>query len=469
MTLIAHPPEGVTPPDEDGAMARNSKQYLCSNCSQIHGKWSGRCDHCTEWGTLGERPASVASVVRSPTDTQRLCDVDQAQSIPVPTTVEEIDRVLGGGFVPGSVTLLSGEPGIGKSTLALQLALRIARSGAGVVLVSGEEAPAQVAARASRIHQHREMPPTVEVLDTVRTESVIDLMERARPQMLVVDSVQMLTYGDDSSSPGSANLLRTVAGALADAAKALDVSLLLIGHVTKDGSLAGPRTLEHLVDTVLSFEGDRSNDLRFLRSMKHRFGPTNEVGLFEMAGTGLRPVADASARFLADRNPDLPGTAVVPVLDGRRPVMVEIQALVRRHSSDSNITSHGVPRGRLNLVGAVARQYLTGVMTGADILVSAAGGAKVTDPGADLAMLVASVSAQLELPLSPRLAVCGEIGLSGELRRVSSMERRLHEAYRLGFNECIVPRSCPDGPTGLNLRRCATIMEAIQVFAAVPT
>ena len=226
-------------------------------------------------------------------------------------------------------------------------------------------------------------------------------------------------------------------------------------------------TVAVLVDTVISFEGDRTNDLRFLRSMKHRFGPTNEVGLFEMAGTGLRPVADASARFLADRNPDLPGTAVVPVLDGRRPVMVEIQALVQRNAKDGNISGHGVPRGRLNLVTSVARQYLDRVMSAHDILISAAGGAKVVDPGADLAMLMAAVSAERDCPLPPKLAVCGEIGLSGELRRVASMERRLHEAHRLGFNECVVPRSCPDGPTGLRLHRCATIGEAAEVFAGV--
>lgn len=443
----------------------SSTTFACSECGRDHPQWQGICAGCQAWHTIPERPVARRSIIDG-IGLIPLAEVDQTQSIPVPTTVEEIDRVLGGGFVPGSVSLLSGEPGIGKSTLTLQLALRIARTGASVVLVTGEEAPTQVAARASRIH-NRPIPDALSVLDTTDTSQVINAMEKHRPQMVIVDSVQMLKSGDDGGSPGSPALLRTVAGLLSDAARSHNVSLLLIGHVTKDGGLAGPRTLEHLVDTVLSFDGDRSNDLRFLRCIKHRYGPTSEAGLFEMIGTGLIPVRDPSARFLADRNPRLAGSAVVPVLDGRRPVMVEIQALVRKSGDRPSVTAHNVPAGRLNLVNSVGQDKLPNVLAGFDTLVSAAGGAKVNDPGADLAMLLAMVSAARETPVPANLVSCAEVGLSGELRRVATMERRLTEAFRLGFTECIVPPSCPDGPTGLRLHRCETVVDSLSVLLGV--
>ncbi len=442
-------------------MSSRETTHRCNECGYVHHKWQGRCAGCGQWGTLPDKPSSLPSIFAD-APLRRLDEVDGTQSIPIPTTVAEIDRVLGGGFVPGSVSLLSGEPGIGKSTLTLQLALRIARSGAAVVLVTGEEAPTQVAARAGRIHS-RPIPSSLAVLDTLETDRVVHIIEENRPQMVIVDSVQTLRLGEEGS-PGSASLLRSVAGRLAEAAKKHTVSLLLIGHVTKDGGLAGPRTLEHLVDTVLSFEGDRSTDLRFLRSVKHRFGATSEVGLFEMVGTGLRPVQDPSARFLADRHPDLPGSSVAPVLEGRRPVMVEIQALVAKHSENTGVLAHAVPSGRLRVVTTVAGQYLDGALTRSDILVSAAGGAKVSDPGADLAMLLAMISAETGVRVPTGLAACAEIGLSGELRRVTTMEQRLHETFRLGFTECVVPRSCPEGPTGLRLLRCSTVNDAVQAL-----
>lgn len=436
----------------------NAAAFVCGSCGHAHAKWAGRCSGCGDWGEIGDRPAATASILSLVPTLEPLTEVDQVRSIPLPTGVEEIDRVLGGGFVPGSVSLLSGEPGIGKSTLTLQLALRIARTGASVVLVTGEEAPAQVAARAGRIHQ-RPVPPSLSVLDTVRAEQVVEAMRRHRPQMVVVDSVQMLSCERESGSAGSVGQLRTVGSMLADAARRLDVSVVLIGHVTKDGSLAGPRALEHMVDTVLSFEGDRHSDLRYLRSTKHRFGPTSEVGLFEMIPAGLRPVGDASARFLADRNADLPGSAVSPVLDGRRPVMVEIQALVRAVDSNPKSTAHGLVAGRLNVVATVAARTWPGPLGRADVLVSAVGGVRITDPGADLGMAMALLSGTGERPLPRTMAFCGEIGLRGELRRVAAMERRLMEASRLGFTDVVVPHSSPDGPAGLRVHRCRSIVE----------
>lgn len=441
----------------------NAAAFVCASCGHAHAKWAGRCSACGHWGEIADRPATAGSILSLVPTLEPLIEVDQVQSIPMPTGVEEIDRVLGGGFVPGSVSLLSGEPGIGKSTLTLQLALRVARTGASVVLVTGEEAPAQVAARASRIHQ-RPMPSSLSVLDTVRVEQVVEVMRRHRPQMIVVDSVQMLSCERENGSAGSISQLRTVGSLLADAARRLDVSVVLIGHVTKDGSLAGPRTLEHMVDTVLSFEGDRSSDLRYLRSMKHRFGPTSEVGLFEMIPAGLRAVGDASARFLADRNADLPGSAVSAVLDGRRPVMVEIQALVRQVDSHAKTTAHGLVAGRLNVVATVAARAWPEPLQRTEALVSAVGGVRIADPGADLGMAMAILSGATQRALPASMAYCGEIGLSGELRRVAAMERRLLEAYRLGFNEVIVPQSAPDGPDGLRVHRCRSIVEAADLL-----
>lgn len=439
----------------------NAATFVCGSCGHAHAKWAGRCSACGDWGEIADKPVRSDSILSLVPTLQPLADLDCVKAMPVPTGVEEIDRVLGGGFVPGSITLLSGEPGIGKSTLTLQLALRIARTGAAVVLVTGEEAPAQVAARAARIHK-RSMPATLSVLDTVRVEQVIDVLRRHRPAMVVVDSVQMLSCGSEAGSAGSTGQLRAVGALLAEAARRLDVSVVMIGHVTKDGSLAGPRTLEHVVDTVLSFDGDRSSDLRCLRAVKHRFGPTSEVGLFEMIPAGLRPVGDASARFLADRNAALPGSAVCPVLDGRRPVMVEIQSLVRMVESAPKVTAHGVVGGRLHVVATVAGRAWPDLLGRADVLVSAVGGIRVTDPGADLAILMAALSAARSDSLPSSTAYCGEIGLSGELRRIAAMERRLLEAHRLGFTDVVVPRSAPDGPPGLRLHRCASIAEAAE-------
>lgn len=384
---------------------------------------------------------------------------DGSTSVPNPVGIAEVDRVLGGGLVAGSVTLLSGEPGIGKSTLTLQVACSVASTGAGVVLVTGEEAPSQVAARASRMGS---IPPSLVVLDDTSVDTIVSTLAVERPAVAVIDSIQTLRVADLDASPGSVSQVREAAARLVEVAKVEAISLVLIGHVTKDGALAGPRLLEHVVDTVLSFTGDRHHDLRFLRAVKHRFGPTTDVGLFEMGGLGLEAVADPSGRFLADRRLDTAGSMVVPALDGHRPVLVEVQALASPHGDrPAVIQTEGLSASRAKLVCAVLEQRVAVSTFGQQVFVSAAGGASILEPGADLGVALAIASSVADQPFPADLVACGEVGLSGEVRSVPQLEHRLAEAFRLGFRTAIVPLSTGDGPTGMRLIRVGSVAEAV--------
>ncbi len=387
-----------------------------------------------------------------------LTEIDGDAGDVVPTGIDELDRVLGGGFVPGSVTLVGGEPGIGKSTLMLQVLSAVARHGRRGLLVSAEESPSQVRLRAQRLDS---LVPNVWMVTETTMAGTEAAVQEIQPDLLVIDSIQTIWDEAIDSAPGSVVQVRGCAHQLATMAKAGGPATILVSHVTKEGTLAGPRVLEHLVDTVLSFEGDRHHALRLLRSVKHRFGPTGELGLFEMTGGGLEGVADPGGMFLVDRWVGSPGSVVFPSIEGQRPMLVEIQALVVPSPMVSpRRSATGFDGGRLALLLAVLDQRAGLSLSRHDVYVSAVGGVRTVDPGADLAVCLALASATTGVPVGDDLVVLGEIGLAGEVRQVSQTPRRLAEAARLGFTTAVLPDRGPeDGP--VRLCRVRTLSDAL--------
>jgi len=383
-----------------------------------------------------------------------------------PTGVDELDRVLGGGLVPGSVTLLGGAPGMGKSTLLLQVLGRIAARGARCLLVGAEESSAQIRLRAERVGA---VEPGVLLGGATAVDVIAAQVDDVAPDVLAVDSIQAIAHPDVGGVPGSVAQVRQCAAALVSLAKARSMATLLVGHVTKEGALAGPRVLEHVVDTVLSFDGDRHHALRFLRALKHRFGPTSELGVLEMRGDGLVGVPDASALFLADRRAESPGSVVAPVLEGARPILVEVQALVA--SSESPLprrAAAGLDAARLALLLAVLEER-AGIGVGrSDVYASIAGGVRVAEPGVDLAVAVAIAGARAHRALAPDTVVVGEVGLGGEIRQIAHSERRVAEAARLGFRRVIGPPSMPRVPAVEHVA-VATLPDALAVAFAGDT
>ena len=452
-------------------MPRARSVYRCSECGAEAPKWTGWCPACESSGTLSEEPvvpASARSGAGLPALAPRSVPIPIAEAVgdatePVPTGDAELDRVLGGGLVPGSVTVLGGEPGIGKSTLLLQALASIAGRGATCLYVTAEESARQVALRAERMGV---TSPSLWLVSETSLPHVIAHIDALAPEVVVVDSIQTVHDPDLASAPGSVGQVRGCAHRLVAEAKGRDVSIVLVGHVTKEGGLAGPRVLEHLVDTVLAFEGERHHALRMLRAVKHRFGSTHELGLFEMGDAGLVGVPDPSALFLADRQVGVPGSVVAPVLDGQRPLLVEVQALVVPGTTPNpRRTTQGVDSGRLSQVLAVLQSRAELDLSTAEVHVAVAGGVRVVEPGVDLAMALAIASSATGRPLPADLVTCGEIGLGGELRQVHRTERRLAEAARLGFSRAIVPRSAPDAPNGMRLARVASLGEALHGHA----
>ncbi len=444
-------------------MAKQRQVFVCRECGSESVSWAGQCPQCNGWATIEEAAIPKARVARGTESPIRpLHEFDAAGAVPVPTGLDEVDRVLGGGLVPASVSLLGGEPGIGKSTLTLQMAMSVAASGGSVILVTGEEAPSQVAARAGRLGA---IPDSLSVVDATDVDVICAAIESERPQLAIIDSIQTLRCPEIDSAPGSVTQVRAGANRLVEVAKRTGASVVLIGHVTKDGNLAGPRLLEHVVDTVLSFTGDRHHDLRFLRTAKHRFGPTSEVGVFEMVATGLEAVADPSVRFLADRQAGTPGSVVVATVDNQRPVLVEVQALAAPHGDrPPRLHSQGLVANRVELVSAVLRRRGGIDLWGWEVFTSAAGGADVREPGGDLGLALAVASSLLNRAVGPDTVVVGEVGLAGEVRSVAQLERRLQESFRLGFRRAVVPSSAPEGPTGLDLVRVSSLSDALRAL-----
>ncbi len=453
-------------------MARTAKRHRCIDCGSTTARWAGRCPGCGEWNTLVEEArleplVSAVDALGLEAMPVPLAAVDVDEAAAVPTGVAELDRVLGGGLVPGSVTLLGGEPGIGKSTLVLQLLASEAAAGRRVLLVSAEESAHQVRLRAERLGA---VPPGLLILATTDLGTALRAAEEAEPELVAVDSIQALAIGPATpgerranGAPGSVTQVRECADQLVAAAKARRMATVLVGHVTKDGSLAGPRTLEHMVDTVLAFEGDRHHALRLLVAVKHRFGPTGELGLFEMGEHGLDRVEDPARLLLGDRQAGATGAVVLPTAQGRRTLAVEIQALVTTGGKAARPTRSvvGLGPGRLLMVLAVLERHAGLELGDADVFVSVAGGIRVPEPAADLALALAVASAATGAALPTDLAAVGEVGLAGEVRQVAGLPRRLEELARLGFRQAVVPSSAPEGPAGVELVRVDRVAEAI--------
>ncbi len=435
-------------------------QYACSECGYETGKWLGRCPACAEWGSLVEERAPAKgkrAPARAGRPLLRLVDVEAADAERLPTGVAELDRVLGGGLVPASLVLVSGDPGIGKSTLLL-MALRAMSAERKTVLVTGEESAAQVKLRADRLGGAAE----VGILAETNLDDVCATLEHERPEVAVVDSVQTLYAPELGSAPGSVAQVREAAARLLRLAKEERIALFLVGHVTKDGAVAGPRVLEHLVDCVLHFEGDRYRSHRVLRAVKNRFGSTNELGVFEMTAQGLAGIDDPSLLF-GRPDDEQPGSAVACALEGTRPIVLEIQALVSRTDlAMPRRVATGIDPKRLSMIVAVLGRHAGVALGQADVFVNVAGGVRIDEPGADLAVALAIASASRGVPVRRGLACLGEIGLTGRLRPVSQIERRLAECAKLGLTEAIVPEDTkPHGR--MRLAGAGTVRRAIAV------
>ena len=418
-------------------MSRDA-EFACNACGYRSAKWLGRCPGCDAWNTLGERRAAVRA------ETLRALPLSALSSAAIdrlPTGLGELDRVLGGGIVPGSVVLIGGEPGIGKSTLLLQAGAAIAASGRAVLYLSGEEAAPQIRLRAERLAAARS-----ELLVACDTdvERMLATARETAPALVVVDSIQAVRCADLGAQAGGVAQVREAASRFVALAKETGTPVLLVGHVTKDGTLAGPRTLEHLVDAVLQFEGDRHHAQRLLRALKNRFGPTDELGVFSMAESGLVEVPNPSELFLGRRGAQTPGSTVLPALAGTRPLLVEIQALVGEPVQGSpRRTALGLDPARLAMILALIQRWLGIELAHRDVFANAAGGAEVVEPAADLALFAALVSSATRRAVPSDWVLLGEIGLGGEVRAVSGVPARLREAARLGFRTAVVPEGSP--------------------------
>lgn len=450
-----------------------ARQYGCTACGAVHAKWAGQCDACQEWNTLEElaiEPLAASSAARAVPGRRVRLEALQGVVQPPPRVrsgIAELDRALGGGLVPASVVLVGGDPGIGKSTLLLQAASKLAEQGERVLYISGEEAVDQIRLRARRLGVEGaklELAASINVADIIATAEA-----EADVRVVVIDSIQTMWLETVESAPGTVSQVRACAFELIRAAKRRGFCLILVGHVTKEGALAGPRVLEHMVDAVMYFEGDRGHQFRILRAAKNRYGATDEIGVFAMTDRGLEEVSNPSALFLAERRGNIAGSAVFAGLEGSRPVLLEVQALLSPKGGD------GAPRravvgwdgGRLAMLLAVLETRCGLKLSGMDVYLNVAGGLKVAEPAADLAVAAALVSAATGVPTSPGAVYFGEVGLSGEIRQVSQADSRLKEAAKLGFTQAVLPRRVARGsaptrpPEGLSLRESGHVSDLV--------
>ena len=434
------------------AKAKNNTIFFCQNCGYESAKWMGQCPGCRQWNTFVEETA-VTGTAKSKTSVKGgggeskskpalLSEISLKEEDRISTRMQELDRVLGGGIVAGSLTLVGGDPGIGKSTLLLQVCRNLAMDQREVLYVSGEESLKQIKLRANRIGEFNDH---LKLLCETSLENISETIRRSKPEVVIIDSIQTMYHEDISSAPGSVSQVREATGVLLQLAKGLNVSIFIVGHVTKEGTVAGPRVLEHMVDTVLYFEGERNASYRILRGVKNRFGSTNEIGVFEMASEGLKEVPNPSEFMLSGKPEDASGSVVVCSMEGTRPILIEIQALVC-HSN------FGIPRrqttgtdfNRVNLLMAVLEKRL-GLQTGnCDAYVNIAGGMKILEPAIDLGIVMAIASSFKNRPIDSRMIVFGEVGLSGEVRAVNMVPGRVQEAKKLGFTTCVIPYVCMD-------------------------
>ncbi|WP_434777574.1 DNA repair protein RadA [Neisseria sp. Ec49-e6-T10] len=424
-------------------MAKAKTQYVCVQCGGVSPKWQGQCPHCQAWNSLTETSVQSANPrfatwAAQTTTVQNLSEVE-AQEVPRTSSgLSELDRVLGGGIVAGAVVLIGGDPGIGKSTLLLQAIAQIGLD-RKALYVSGEESAQQIALRASRLAVN---PVGVRLLAEIRLESILNTLQQELPNVAVIDSIQTLYSDQISSAPGSVSQVRECAAQLTRIAKQTGMTILLVGHVTKDGSIAGPRVLEHIVDTVLYFEGDNHSSYRMIRAIKNRFGAANELGVFAMTDKGLKGVSNPSAIFLSSYRDDVAGSCVLVTQEGSRPLLVEIQALVDdAHGFAPKRLCVGLEQNRLSMLLAVLHRHAGVACFDQDVFLNAVGGVKIMEPAADLAVILAMQSSHRNWPLPQKMVVFGEVGLSGEVRPVTRGQERLKEALKLGFEKAIIPKA----------------------------
>ena len=428
-------------------MAKAKKTaFFCQNCGYESAKWMGQCPACREWNTFVEEPTAAktpagnqglgshSAAGRKPV---HLTEISTGKEERIPTGIGELDRVLGGGIVPGSLTLVGGDPGIGKSTLLLQVCRMLSTAGHQVLYISGEESLRQIKLRAVRIGEFNE---NLSLLCETNLDIIRAVMEKEKPEMAVIDSIQTMYNEEVSSAPGSVSQVRESTNVLMQIAKGMGISIFIVGHVTKEGVVAGPRMLEHMVDTVLYFEGDRHASYRILRGVKNRFGSTNEIGVFEMREEGLAEVPNPSEFMLEGRPAEASGAVTACSMEGTRPILLEVQALVSKTNFGlPRRTAAGVDYNRVNLLMAVLEKRCRYALSGYDAYVNIAGGMKMNEPALDLAIVMALISSYKDRPLDEKTIVFGEVGLSGEVRAVSMAEQRVHEAVKMGFTRCILP------------------------------